>query len=425
MNILFVSNLYPPVAVGGYERLCADIAGRLAARGHRIAVLTSDHGVPRPRREGFVHRLLEMEGGLFRTGYGNLVQRTGRALRNLRRLRSVLSSFSPDVAFIWNHHDFQGFLLTEIRRRGVPLAFHFGGNWPLLPDKWTGFAGADPARAWIGLAKRTWHSAVSRLFGLQGALADCDLSFSSFSCAALRRDCARAGFAIGSSEIVHEGIPPEDLPPPGWRPSPTSGRAFRILFCGQLAAEKGPQHLVAALDETPLRDIRAEATIVGRGPTPDFENSLRADIARRGLADRVRLLPPVPRPQLADLFRSHDALAFPSVWPEYWSLVLLTAMACGLPAAATATGGTPELVRDGENGLLVPPADAPALARALRRLADDPAMLARLSAQAEADARSRYGIDGMADRHERMLNRALRNRRPKPGRPAASEQIRS
>ena len=75
------------------------------------------------------------------------------------------------------------------------------------------------------------------------------------------------------------------------------------------------------------------------------------------------------------------------------SLALLEAMAAGKPVIATAVGGTPEVVTDGENGLLIPPRDAEALALALERLLGDPDFARRLGANARTHVREHFSLD--------------------------------
>jgi glycosyltransferase involved in cell wall biosynthesis len=82
--------------------------------------------------------------------------------------------------------------------------------------------------------------------------------------------------------------------------------------------------------------------------------------------------------------------------------VILEYMASGRPVVATAVGGVPEMVRDGVDGLLVPPGDAGRLADAWRRLLDDPALAARLAAAARARVRERYSKERTVERFERF-----------------------
>ena len=84
------------------------------------------------------------------------------------------------------------------------------------------------------------------------------------------------------------------------------------------------------------------------------------------------------RAELPAEYEASDVVVFPVTWEEPWGLVPIEAMALGRPVVATGRGGSGEYLRDGENALVFPPSEAPALAAAVRRLADDPALRTRL-----------------------------------------------
>ena len=107
----------------------------------------------------------------------------------------------------------------------------------------------------------------------------------------------------------------------------------------------------------------------------------RAALERRatelGLGERARFLGALGRDEVLRLFRAADASVLSSAW-ENFPHTLVEALAVGTPVVATAVGGVPEIVRDGENGLLVPAGDPAALAAALRRFLGDAELQARL-----------------------------------------------
>jgi glycosyltransferase involved in cell wall biosynthesis len=109
---------------------------------------------------------------------------------------------------------------------------------------------------------------------------------------------------------------------------------------------------------------------------------------------------------VADLFPALDAFLLPSR-EEALGMALLEAMAAGLPVVASAVGGVPEVVVDGESGLLVPPGDEAALARAIARLADEDGLARRLGAAARARILERHEVSLMAQRTRETYERAL------------------
>ena len=150
-----------------------------------------------------------------------------------------------------------------------------------------------------------------------------------------------------------------------------------ILFIGRLAAEKGLMTLLEAFGQLLATRPDAELRIVGPDASGTETGAYRRDclawVTARGLADRVRFLGEIPHAELPAQIRQAGVVAVPSVWGEPCGLVVLEAMACGVPVVASRVGGIPELVDDGRTGLLVPPADPPALAAALARALADAA----------------------------------------------------
>jgi glycosyltransferase involved in cell wall biosynthesis len=149
---------------------------------------------------------------------------------------------------------------------------------------------------------------------------------------------------------------------------------------------KGHRELFTAMAQLRAR-YPVQALIVGGGRRIDEVKALAASL---GLAAAVHFLG--PRRDVPDLLRVMDVFVLPS-YSEGVSLALLEAMAAGRPVVATAVGGLPEVVTDGDTGLLIPPRDPNALARALERLLADPAWARQLGANARARVRAHYSLD--------------------------------
>jgi len=157
----------------------------------------------------------------------------------------------------------------------------------------------------------------------------------------------------------------------------------------------------------PLKDhatlIAAAASVVRQKPDTVFllagegpeRERLQADIESRGLTGRIVLL---GHYDASELFAAIDLFVLSSS-REGMGSVLLEAAACGIPVAATAVGGIPEVVRDGLTGLLVPPRDHLALAGAISRLLEQPGLASRLSAAAR-EALPRFGLEAMVRQME-------------------------
>jgi len=170
-----------------------------------------------------------------------------------------------------------------------------------------------------------------------------------------------------------------------------------LVFAGRL----GPQKDVGTLLEALVRVPAVTLAIAGDGPE-------RAALERRagelGLDGRVRFLGTVPRDTVLRLFGAADASVLPSAW-ENFPHTVVEALAVGCPVIATAVGGVPEVVVDGENGLLVPARDSQALAAAIGRFFSDAGLRERLAAAAARSVAS-YSEEAVFATIEGELERA-------------------
>jgi len=153
-----------------------------------------------------------------------------------------------------------------------------------------------------------------------------------------------------------------------------------------LQDKKGHRVLLDAVARTP--DLEAVwLMLVGDGPE---RGSLEAYVATLGIKDRVTFCG--TRRDLGNVLPAMDVFALPSLW-EGLPLALILAMGASRPVVATRLAGIPEVVADGESGLLVEPGDAGALGAALARVCGDAALRARLGARARTAVRDRFGAD--------------------------------
>jgi glycosyltransferase involved in cell wall biosynthesis len=189
--------------------------------------------------------------------------------------------------------------------------------------------------------------------------------------------------------IVYNGIAPA-FPEPR---NVATHAAPRIAFVGALIREKGVDVAIHALATVRRTLAGATLTIVGDGPERDRLERLAAamgvehSVSFRGLRDDVPAI-------LAD----HDIAVVPSTWHEAFGLVLLEAMSADCAVVASNIGGIPEIIRDGIDGVLVPPADVDALAAAIVQLWSSPAERAALVASARQRVASAFTLDRMIGR---------------------------
>ena len=211
--------------------------------------------------------------------------------------------------------------------------------------------------------------------------------------------------------VVHDGLPRAPQ-----RTNRAEARAalgidrdtFAVAVLGRVSAWKGQDVLARALAESPLASIGAVGLVAG-APWPGAERPA-AELERlRGtleLGDRLRVLG--FQAEVGPLLGAVDAVAVPSTRPDPFPNAALEAAAAGVPVVAAAHGGLPEMLRDGETGVLVAPGEPAALAAALRALADDPARAERLGQAAAADVAARFSAERMLSAVQAQYDALLR-----------------
>jgi len=170
--------------------------------------------------------------------------------------------------------------------------------------------------------------------------------------------------------------------------------SLRLLFVGRFAIEKGVRDLAEAMTLAFL------LTIVGSG---SLETELRARLD-------ATFLGAVPRVHLGALYRDADVVVVPSL-SEPFGLVIVEALAAGTPVIATDVGDIAQIVRHGENGLLVPPRDPAALASAIQSLADDRDRLRALASRARASVLPRFSWEESGRRLREAVHARLSDNR--------------
>jgi glycosyltransferase involved in cell wall biosynthesis len=184
---------------------------------------------------------------------------------------------------------------------------------------------------------------------------------------------------------------------------PPAARVLGVI--AQLIPRKGHRHLFAALPGILQRHPDVHVLCFGQGPLHDELAALVAAPPYRG---RVRLAG--FRADLPRLLPCLYGVVHPAEM-EGLGVSLLQAAAAGVPIVASRAGGIPEVVRDGENGLLVPPADPAALEQALGRLLGDPILVDELGRRGRALVRDEFSIDHMVAGNRAVYAAVLHGRR--------------
>ncbi len=396
MKIGIVSNLYPPDARGGAELVAQRIADALYERGHNVFVLTTQpfEGVrslfPRIRE-----RTLEAVYRFFPFNVYYLRQ-DGRVPFPLRviwhlvdlfsysgrcAIRMVIRDEHPDLIITHNLKGIGVSIAREIQRQGVVHIHTLHDVQLSVPS---GLLIVGQEHAWLNRSflRRCYERVVKREMGKPNLL----LSPSQFLADFYRR---RGLFTDSRFEILPNPMPPDQVRVRGERKASKT----QFLYVGQLEEHKGIRELLSALDEL---GEEIELHIAGEGNMSEYVAS-RAD-----LDTRIRFHGFVSLNHLIQLLRTTDAVVVPSTCYENSPTVIYESYLVGVPVIASNVGGIPELVIEGETGLLVQPGDEKDLARGMWEIHE-----ARDQWWAKSDAirhqAEKYSIKRYVDRLEELI----------------------
>ena len=393
MHVALISEHASPLATpggigfGSQSIQVAELADALADQGHQVRVYTRRDAGDLPEtvrlRDGV--QLRHVPAGpaepLSREALlPHLADFSGWLVDHWRRSR-----WTPDV--IHAHYWTSGLAaLTAGRRTGVPVvqSYHDLG---VTARRHRVVGTGDPVTGEVDPPRRIGYERVL------GRGADLIVAQGQEEV----RELIHLGVPRSRMTVVPPGVDQEGFAPEGPVATRHPDRP-RVLSVGRLIERKGFQDLVRAMRIVP----EAECVVVGAPAAGSLDADPFAERLRRladscGVADRVRLVGPVPRAELASWYRSAD-LVVAAPWYEPFARTSLEAMACGVPVVGTAVGGLADTVVDGLTGDLVPPRDPRALGTAVRRLLREPVRRFSYASAALDRVRNMYSWQRAADR---------------------------
>jgi glycosyltransferase involved in cell wall biosynthesis len=404
MRILFLSNFYPPARPGGYTQWCSEVAERLAERGHTIGVLTSRHELEKaPAHERNIYRLLHLEGDLAYYQPLHFFTRWKKQHReNLVLLEQTVKDFNPDLIFVWGMWALSK-AVPALAEQLLPgrVVYYLSDYWPSAIDMHSTYWQSPVRHQFMQPAKRALGKVAMSMLARK---AQPDLRFEHVICVSSRvRDLlVEAGLPMQHARIIHGGTDIERFG--GIRRRDDAAGHLKLLYAGQLVRHKGVHTAIQAMAELvhkrKLNQITL--TLVGSGH-PDYEVFLRDLVARERLQDVVRFHEPVSRGQMPALLLQFDVLIFPSIYEEPLARMTQEAMASGLVVIGTTTGGTKEILRDGETGLTFAPEDANGLAEQVARIVLDPDLRCQLAEAGHQTVLESFTLDKMVKEIEAYL----------------------
>jgi len=377
---------------GGDATYALELAEGLRERGHEVVPFAMRH--PENDPSPWEIEFASLAAHYTATGTVSRVHAGLQAIWSrgaARRVRRLIRRIQPDVAHVQHvHRHLTPSVLRPLRRAGVPIVWTVHDYELICPSGHLFTQGAPCVRckghryieAWRHRCKHgdpQLSAAVAVEKYVHRALGVTDW-VDRFLCPS----------AFLAQKLVEFGIPQDRVRHlPNFLRSERYGAAGELgqywLYAGRLTAEKGVDTLIEAARLLPTRTLQ----IAGDGP-------LRVRLEQRaGPLGNVHFLGHLPRAELAVHVEKAGAIAVPSIWYENFPYAVTEAQAAGRPVVASRIGGIVEQITDGEDGRLVPPGDAAALAGAVDELLADP-VSARLMGQA---ARRRVEAALDPDRH--------------------------
>jgi glycogen synthase len=407
MRILIVSNFYPPSRSWGYTQLCHEVSEQLAARGHTLRVLTSNYPVTGKLVETIpVYRSLHLESDpLNYEPVSFFTSRRKRVKENIRTLKQAVAAFRPEIIFIWGMWNMSRHVAaTAERLEGVKVVYYVSDHWPVQEPAHDVYWRL-PARRWyMKPVKATANRLARGLLALDGSPPA--LKFENAICVSqtLRDSLVAKGAPLQNATVIYNGIDTTAFSAEQRRNGQGKEDGLRLLYAGRVSYDKGVHTAILAL----ARIVEAEGgsnvhlSIAGNG-APDYTLHLQRLVEEHELGNSVRFHGLVSREAMPGLLNRCDVLIFPSIALEALPRMPQEAMACGLVVVGTTTGGTRELLLEGETGLTFPPEDEQALAAQLLRLAQDPALRKQLACKGHQLVQEKFTLSRMVDEIEAYL----------------------
>ena len=413
MRILFLTNFYLVHRSGGEDQSCQQVVEGLNQRGHTTLVLTSMHSYGNFPVEGDgIYRSLYLEMDLvpLRHSITFFTKRKAREKHNLQVFERVLLQFDPDIIFIWGMWNLP-YSLPAFAESRYPhkVVYRFATYWPTLPSQHE-FYWRSPGRNWYSrLPKQVLGHIALAMLTQENQRASLKYRYAMCVSAASRNVLVQAGVPIAHARIIHTGLDVRHyLNREDQHSLRREDRNLNLIYAGRIYPEKGIDTVIKAMIKLIYAQGKREIklSLAGSGSV-EYENHLRQLVNQAELTDNVLFLGWVPPEEMPELLRKFDVLVLPSIWPEPFSRAILEGMISGLVVVAARTGGTPEIIVDGENGLLFTPDDPEDLAKKIAHLVDHPESSNKIAHAGRQTILERFTMTKMMDAIESFLQEVV------------------
>lgn len=430
MNLLLVSNRFPPAAHGGVEIYTYHLAKGLYGKGHKVHVFCRESDIHRPDYEIIEENIDGIAVIRVINDFKNLTQYTNTYVDEKIEsiFANVMQKISPQLVHFHHTIGLSALLPQITAEHGIPGVFTLHDFWPIchrvnLFNREDHFCpgpyqGGDCQDCVFGPGERSvihslmvmgkkitppaFRRSIRKVLGTadnQTPIVHSEPDVDTFENrhALFRKSLLSTQKLLSPSEFVRDqfalnkypGERIDVLPLSTKVPGPTSqqrrdedGGKIKIAFIGSLIYGKGIDILIRAFRRVPGKNLTL--SIYGRDDTEpvSYVNQLKA---LANTDSRIKLRGSFPPEKRGDVYRAIDVLVLPSRVPETFSLVTHEALSVGKPVIASNIGAIPEAVIDGANGFLFEPGNIDQLTMILGRIKDNPEILEKLNCPGPAN----------------------------------------
>jgi glycosyltransferase involved in cell wall biosynthesis len=400
MRIGIVSELFPPMFIGGGEISAYYLATGLAKKGHMVVVITPNYGkgtnverighltvirfaFPNVMKKQIITRLMSTPYGYFK--FANAVKAAVRkygleilhAQNSLSYLPVALSG-QPGVATLRDYSSFCDCGICSLERR---LERHWFPGYLMNKMKWQASKFMFYPTDYLNLLVKQF--ALRRMKGV----------------IAISRTVAKIYRKMNlSSEVIYNTIDIKDVTTSKEELRKKYGLpdGFIVLYVGKLSRGKGIRDYLAAAER-----IDAGFVIIGDGP-------LKSEVLKAGKGNpRIIYLGKMPHERVLEVCKASDAVCFPSVWEEPLGRVAIESLALGIPCLASNVGGIPEIIDDGVNGFLFEPGRPGQIAGKLKLLMSDEKLRETFSRNGKKKVKGIFDSSKIIAQHEKFYEKVL------------------
>lgn len=375
---------------GGSETYYFGLADILKKKGHEVAFFSMKHpqNVPCEYEQYFVENVDYNQSG------GNKIKAGIKALYSLEarhKIAKLMRAFNPDIVHINNfHRQLSVSIIDEVKKQKAPLVYTAHDYTPACPaismlrqGENCGECAGGKFHACIRHSCVKGSKAASVLGALEAYLIQMKKAYRKIDAvitpsAFLRDKLVQSGITHPDYHVIYNMLDTMQIPDLSEK---ADQRTF--LYLGRFAKEKGVITLLKAVKTVPGAVLR----LAGTGPV---EKEIQTFIRENMLENRVTLLGHLTKERVMEEFGRAAAAVIPSEWYENCPYAVLEAMCAGKTVIGSKIGGIPELLRQGETGLLFEPANVEDLAAQMRLVIEDPERAKKIGKNARNQAIHQY-----------------------------------